>query len=1361
MFQLLSKIIFWFLGILFVLTTILHLATNFPPLQKKLIAYINDDLLKDHSIKINLESIEFNVIKQRVTLRRFTLQDKHGLHVFLDHAAIKTNLYNPTLWKTSFIESLTLETVNVVFPLTNSPEPHSDQPPKNTALILEKIIGTVFKNKDFFPKLLYCHDISFELFSPDRKLYHFSHIDTFKASQTDSEIPAIELELQLSNSITKHNTLSSDIKILPSSFDILINQKNQVIIRSIDLNSNVGDLAINGILQPIQEDLKLSLFLNSNIDIASIAKILGTTGEGRIKFSGKLDAKDLNFDDLLFQGKINWEKAKFSFGLFHSGSTELCLKKRILTYNNLSLVTQQQAVIKSHGFYELFDEFRYENNVKIEGLTLPEILSSLSVMAIYLHLKATSDNIKATGFLAKKNSESPFQMNISTDIFVEKFNIPTVVKDEHIRFPNLNAHLELLITKNGLYMTNKTFFLEKNPGSIVIKNCFINFKNAFKSRIDFKIEKADLSFMESLFESPTRGSAYIEGVVGDDFDITTKIRFINLDLLSFRVPLFVSQVDITSQHVIGKNTLIYFNSSENEKLLLENFSIHYDTLRLILKGSASNTNIGDIVRVTQNYINSEDKKATGLLEKLTFDFNGLLFEPKDWDIKAQLLISNAKLDQFTLKELKAKIDCKNLQFKNSSLSYTLSTPYSTELSQGKVDLNLLTDKEIFLAMKIKNTDLRFFRFFFKDRMKGLLNVDVKLSGPFDRIIGFFDTSLEEARFKNIEFKSLQINASDNKKGALGGNIILFQENNTLENARLSFELGEQHNIDLAFKNADLLNFITNINRFQFPLISSLSGHIALKNQLPFLRSDFNTWLKNWIGDGFLSFNTLQYKTLLLQGQDRSPISVSKGKIDISSLLLSNKTTDLGLQVTYDFVESKILSRFKAFVDLSEIHKSFPAYFTPSVGFIKSAIKLEGPLNKPNLSGFFDLSADTLALRDVNPPLSSFKTHIVFEGQKATVTGTEEGGENGKSRISLNGNIDFESLFQNGQGPKLDLMFELDHAQFRPRSYVIPFIDTISSGEVHLSGDAMPYLLKGKITLHKLALFKDSTCNRVISDFLNAPQNQFSFNEKPSFTFDLEIEALNTISVQSPCLYGKFSTAPTIQIKNTNISPTFSGGLITSRANLRLLRANFFIHTFNLRFNEDLLVRSTINLEMTSQIENYSIYAKIAGPLNNPLIDLESSPDTLANGDEITKSDIAQAISSGSMPLESGGIFSVGMNAAQLFLSDKNDIDSILTSLSGGLIDSGSFEPISTPSGQAGQRISLRGNIKDRLNIGIVFEDTDTDQKKSFFLNWLINNTVNVQGGFDITSGYENVQINNDYSNLFELFGGLRFNFGSR
>jgi translocation and assembly module TamB len=297
-----------------------------------------------------------------------------------------------------------------------------------------------------------------------------------------------------------------------------------------------------------------------------------------------------------------------------------------------------------------------------------------------------------------------------------------------------------------------------------------------------------------------------------------------------------------------------------------------------------------------------------------------------------------------------------------------------------------------------------------------------------------------------------------------------------------------------------------------------------------------------------------------------------------------------------------------------------------------------------------------------------------------------------------------------------------------------------------------------LNIDRLTLFRDVGCDEMTKEIVARSKTSSITSDPPILWFGVSIKAQSSIVVQSRCVRGKFSTSPDIRLTGTNIQPTLEGILSADTAVFHILKARFDVRKAVFQFFEFQKYDPTVDIQMDARISSYTIYWTINGQLSKARLNLSSEPSTLSNGDLLTQADLISMISTGAVPTQSSSanLISASPGVASFLGVDnvfENTLNETLNSVTGGLIDSVSVVP-TTQNGQLSWRATVSRSVSRRLNLGVSYEDGSAGNTRSAYADYMFNDTVSAVGSWDYSALSQQPVVS-------ELFGGLRFNFGSQ
>jgi len=410
---------------------------------------------------------------------------------------------------------------------------------------------------------------------------------------------------------------------------------------------------------------------------------------------------------------------------------------------------------------------------------------------------------------------------------------------------------------------------------------------------------------------------------------------------------------------------------------------------------------------------------------------------------------------------------------------------------------------------------------------------------------------------------------------------------------------------------------------------------------------------------------------------------------------------------------------------------------------------------PNISGYVALAAETVTIRSDSTSYTDVEGYMTINNKVLQIQ--KFNAKKGIGNLSLTGTIDLKKFSESGY-PQTNLHLLTRNLELQFPIPIFRNVDMVLNTDLTLRGQKLPLLVTGRVEVQKMSVFRDLTCAEIYAEYKNLPKVDPAVRSTPLLNFNVNVQAYNSISLQSNCLRGRFSTTANLRVVGNSNAPLLEGGIQTENAICSILKARFNVKNASFVFSEKYKFDPVTDISMNARIASYDIFWTVNGRVSDAKLELSSEPEYFADGSLITQSAILFMITTGQMPTPdtlntllatSSGVYSYfGTNN-----TFSSVIDQTLAAVTGGIFDTLAITPIST-NGEVGVGFKASRNFSQRLTFGLSFEGAESQSISSIFLYYLLNKHVN------FTAQYSRSVLNSNTAAINDVGAGLRFNFGS-
>jgi hypothetical protein len=1366
--------------------------------QDVILEYINFNYLKKYDLELGLKAFSLNFLNGTAILKDLSIKERNQkkFHLKIKESVVSFNIIDSYVTRRPQINEISLtqgdlfiayhKNGNLEIPkayelLQTSSEKTSET---NTTIFLKKIIENIKFNIEI-------KDFLFHFGNESKTNFQKITLAHFQVEKTKNEkdLDMIQSNIVLGESVFSFPGYSQNIVIHRLETRYFLTEESSFIVKNFDLKSNIANLKLNG-KGFFEKNIKNSFYLiNINqleIHGNTFFNLLDMKSNGTAIISGILFSGKNTLFQPLFKGKLTWKNLFLEDFNIYSGQADFIFKDKTIKYSNAVIKTPERAVIRSNGLFQLFKNFYFENKAEIENLSFHELMHGLKVPYSPLNFLLNSKKMNIYGYIISLDKKKNFEIFAQGDGEGKKLAL-TELQHEKSRppLPNFQFNLNLSAHAMKINLQKSIFFFTKQKkgdmGSLSVDKGNIHLSNPKGTEVDCNItaKKINISAAEYFLKFQTSGIANLQASItlapgSKNVLFSSKAHVQNGEIFGIKFSEFDGKWGIQGENTWIKNAFFMMQNkerTENTKVNLENFTLNYNTLitKMSLSIKDSQSKLSNVLNSLSYWIPENLNLHSGNIEVLKLDLKGHLFNPSTWTFKSELKILKIFVLGGSINKIKIYLDCIDGVCRKSNLSFLGILTNKNFSSQNEAqsfaifDLNHFSKQNSKLRVKIKTFPLDFFSPLTSKKLSGYLNSEIQLSGTWQNILGFANFYGSDIIYDKIKVgdSSLEIKPSDEKN--ISVTLKAFDKKLKLIYFFQKKFIGDS-SLNINFKDFDPMNFLTDDMESQNIFFSKFNAKFKFNGPFlfPFIKN--KNWYTFWKGNGIFESGALQIGNVFLDMSKEKKMDFDGQKLRIENISFKNQFNEIEIGPTIlDLFEKRVSTNFLVYSDLKNIDQ-VSHLFGRSDGQLKGKFYLSGAWKAPEIFGTLSLSAKTLLLKNYLPAFQNIRIDTKFKNKSLEIEYFH--GTKGLGTLSGVGRINFAPLFlKESQFPEVTLKFSAKNLDLRVQIPIFQFADTNFDADVSIAGNELPYHISGNVNLKKFLILKDLNCNQIASALLTYQQenSQSKITQYSLANLNILLQATNSITIQTQCLRGKFSTTPRLNITGALFEPHLSGDLSAESGNLFLLKSQFDIKRADFNFIEAQTEDPNINIKMISRISSYTISADLNGKISQARLDLNIQPSTLSNGDRITQADIISIISTGQIPTQSSSANLLSASSSVFSLLGGNNIadlrflDQTLSTVTGGIVDNVSFVPVSQ-NGQFSWRATISRALSERFSLGVSYQNGSGEltARQSAYANFIFNDTVSMFGSFSNA----NTSVSQQQSS-YELFGGLRFNFGSR
>lgn len=1213
------------------------------------------------------------------------------------------------------------------------------------------------------PKELNIENFRLKIGSEENNDYHSINITGFKIMRKSPKHAFCLIKMK--DSVSSYGALTIPISLRKLKLKAELSEDN-ISISELSIFSNYIELTSRGEIG-LNEKLKgnlLSATVNAKLNAKEAFSLIDMDAKGHFKLQGQFSSKNFEPDNYEFNGMSEWVNLNLMLLDFYSGTFNVNYKNKSVAYNKLLFSLPDGGTLEGHGRYELFDEFFFENNLRVNNITLQQVFKMIDLDIIRLDSVNSSKKLEVNGHFNKYDTEYAFDMKVKAYMISESFQIP--LNDKFLNpmtFSPIETQTDMRITKDFLSFNNTK--LKFNEGEVLTDDMLISFDTKkIPSRFYLDLKNIDVNLMTYALKTPYSGtlnssvSMFITDTRG--FELFCNPHIDNLKAYSLKFAKVKSDFYLNEDYLRVKNSFFYLNKDENTHLYLDEFKLFFETLRFKFASRANQFQVNDFLDI-QNLNKSFNLLAQ--VNKLKLSAQGSFEKLLETSINLELNADNneTQFNEFDFKSINALLSCNKGVCENSSLNIA----YEKYLKKGTLNLNLQKFSENHSNFKIKtnNFDITLLASLVNKKIGGYLNSDLSFRGRWEALKAKGTTEIKNFSYNNVNIESLKIDPSATSETHY--NFVTHISNSDLPNKyiTLNFKALQKDLSDLTLEaniqNFDVLSFFDESFTENYGQKSSIQGKVSFYNPRAFTTRDFSRWLLSSSFHSSLSINHLNYAGLPVYSKDPLIIKKVKNKIILPQTTFFNDGGSLSFFGEYDLKTQNIKFNSHGSSALSKLAGYFDG-LGQCDGSAIGKLDITGRLDNYAIKGFLNVDSKIFTVNEALPAFTQLKLQTTFDNDTIFVK-KFSGGKEPDGSFNLKGKIILGNfLKQIKKYPEIHLQGTFNNIRNSFRTYLIPIIDTQASGKISISGDSPPYFIEGDVNLGKFLVFKDGDCASILNQFFGTPNIETSIIEKPLlFDFDLKLKTIHPISIQSQCLDGNFVFEPELHVTGNNITQSLNGNFVSTTARLNLLKSTFNIQRFTLNFDANNIYNSPIDLSLLSQIQDYTIIGSLTGKLGSPIPYFYTKPGKLENGDNVSESDIMVMISTGNVPLQTtqNDPIYAGFTTVSLFSAREGQYgENLISRLTKGNITNISFEPYYT--NRLGVKVKYSRTFLNRFNLGVGFTQEGGEVESldpNAYFRWNLSRNINMLFSLqksEESSDVTDAKVNND------IFMGLRFQF---
>ncbi len=451
-------------------------------------------------------------------------------------------------------------------------------------------------------------------------------------------------------------------------------------------------------------------------------------------------------------------------------------------------------------------------------------------------------------------------------------------------------------------------------------------------------------------------------------------------------------------------------------------------------------------------------------------------------------------------------------------------------------------------------------------------------------------------------------------------------------------------------------------------------------------------------DGNFSRLVLTYENVQLENSGPIHLTSTKDSLKILNAGLKGTDTNVDLSGSIQFTGRRTLAmRLNGSLDLRLLSAYIPDVDVG--GHVDMNASFEGTMDRPRIIGRMKLENASARSADFPTGLSNVKGDLVFDANRLffeNVTGEAGGGV-----LSLNGSVNYSE-----RPLRYDISAKTDKLRIRyPEG-----LSWLLGGNLRLSGTLDGGLLSGKVVVQRVNLNEGlESAGSLISTKDASSSSSSTFLRNLQF----DVEASSTPDARMEWPGAHLEAEANLRVRGTAEHPIMLGHIHVVSGDLYFRDNHYRVTRGDLNFANPFRLDPAINVEATTNIQQYEITLNFTGQSSKMALSYRSDPP-LPGNDIVTLLALGQTGSEST--IRSGGGTQSGSSGASALLSEA-----ISSQLGGRVerlfgitrfrVDPGLAGIGTTGSNQnAGARITVEQQVTRNLSIMYVSNVSSTQQQ---------------------------------------------------
>lgn len=1381
--EFLKRVLLFLVTAFILVNTLAFFILNSPTVQQAILRYVNHSLLAPYKLRFSFNSVHVNFFAKAIQVNQFSLasteESAQPFQLSADTFSASFEVTNSYLARKPIIHKVHLSGVNLSTRYDDKqhlilPE-FLNQPGEGTSLKTLNVPELLRKLFSVLPSEIELFNVRVTLGEESQKNYQQVAISSLLLAKTrEKKQNGLWLNGVFGGSKLRFPFLDSDIIVNSLALESIFWVNGKTSVPVLVLKSNILNLdsTLEASFAPLFEKSTYSGNVkNIAVKGADFFKLIGFQSSGDVSLTGRVFPEKGMLGLPSFLGKATWNHFTLEGFDIYSGSSDVNFRDGVVLHRNTIVKTHRNTMIYATGKFQLYDTFYFENQARLTPFSLVELLNGLGVSPVPVDLQVQSNNVVVSGNIMPHDRKKMFDLAVRGEGDATPLRVLAFDQNGRKPLPSMRFNVNLKADRFGVSFAQSHITLqnegEKGRLDVLSGGLILNPEKGVGVKLEARGENVDLGVADYFLKLPSQGQMHFTGALTmtpgqKDLNFAAHAAVGRGSLLGFQFASLKSDWGVDLDGVWAKNARVQVT----EKTLVDSpeFRINFRDLKTRLRLNAKGE-VSELVTAAPDWVPALWSRSRGHINTLLLELQGPLQTPEVWNLRLDANLARLSLLDGKVERARVDLKCTRGRCENSSLSLeNISAendeglvPGATVNSSVLLGIRSLSFSEANFKGRVVAFPLSILDPLFPVSLSGKVSSSMQLSGKWAQLDGVAQARILQFGINETELGNWSFELRKNVENKLQLSAMAFNQQLRMVSI-LPGEGQKEASLQLTLNRFDPF-LLAGDMRANLNVFSQLNVSFLAKGPLVFSSAQKNNWL-SWVGSGRVERSILQIGNIESQLISQEEIRLKEGLLHVPQIGLTGNLFNLNVQGDLDLRKNKLDFGVRCAVDFSYLDKAFTTFFDSSDGGVNGQVRIVGSLDEPEMTGVFDIHSKALRLKKFAPDLLDLNGKVVLNRQRIEVQSLTA--QKGEGHLSLSGAADFSSYLQKGQDdeafPELSIRLVTNNIDLRVPVPIFQLFDTKVTSDLVLAGNRPPYLLSGGVNIKNLRVYRDINCAQISSEILARPHFDRTFEKDPLMNFDVTFRAQSSLHIQTQCLRGQFSTAPSLVLMGDSNNPVINGGISADNAALTVLKTRFDVKKASLQFIDVQRYDPNVDIQMIGKVGVYSIYWNINGRLTQAALDLSSNPSTLSNGDRISQPEIISMISTGRVPQQSssGNLISASTGVAS-FLGWENVLESTLndtvSTVTGGAVDSVSIVP-STQNGQLGWRATANKSVSQRLNLGVSYEGGGAGSSRDAFANYMFNDTVSAIGSFSSTSF-------NQQQTTTEVFGGLRFQFGSQ